>query len=303
MKVRVSRNVRAKAFGVVFTCLMVRAVYVDVALGASTTDFLMTLRRFATIHGHPSNLYSDNGSQLKRADKELQQVVEAWDVEELKQYGANQGIDWSFSPPDAPWRNGCVEGLIRSVKKALLHAIGDQVLPFHELQTVLFEAAALVNERPIGRHPQHPNDGSYLSPNDLLLGRASSRVPAGPFLLTSNPRHRHEFVQQIVTSFWRKWRRDALPMFLPRKKWHHEKRNLQIGDLCLVQDTNPIRGRWTMGLVSKTYPSRDGCVRTVDIQYKPRQSVGKPYQPQPYKTERRAVQRMVVISPVDERSS
>lgn len=301
LKTRISRKVRAKSFGIIFTCLMTRAVYVDVAVGASTMDFMMTLRRFATIHGQPAHFYSDNGSQLKAADRELQQIVQSWDANELQEYGANKGTEWTFSAPDSPWRNGCAEALIKSVKRSLRHAIGEQALPFHELQTVLFEAAALVNERPIGRHPQHPEDGSYLAPNDLLLGRASTRVPAGPFLLTNNPRHRHEFVQQIVGTFWKRWRRDAFPALLPRKKWHHEKRDLQAGDLCLVQDTNPIRGKWTMAIVCKTFPSQDGRVRTVELKYKLPQEVGQPYQPKPYKTERRAVQRLVVISPVEER--
>ena len=57
--------------------------------------------------------------------------------------------------------------------------IDDKVMTFSELQTVCFEAANLVNERPIGRHPTLPDDESYLCPNDLLLGRYTSRVPSG----------------------------------------------------------------------------------------------------------------------------
>ena len=58
-------------------------------------------------------------------------------------------------------------------------------MSFSELQTVMFGAAQLVNQRPIGRHPTHPDDGSYLCPNDLLLGRASPEVPQGPLLKES----------------------------------------------------------------------------------------------------------------------
>ena len=65
--------------------------------------------------------------------------------------------------------------------------------------------ANLVNQRPIGRIPTDPDDGAYLSPNDMLLGRASSEVPQGPFKETKNPRERVEFVQKIVNSFWKRW--------------------------------------------------------------------------------------------------
>lgn len=54
---------------------------------------------------------------------------------------------------------------MKSVKKAMSIAIGESTLGFSELQTVCYEAANLVNER--------PDDGSYLCPNDLLLGRAT----------------------------------------------------------------------------------------------------------------------------------
>ena len=60
----------------------------------------------------------------------------------------------------------------------------------------------LVNQRPIGRIPNDPDDGSYICPNDILLGRASSEVPLGPFKETTNPRHKEvEFVQEIIDSF------------------------------------------------------------------------------------------------------
>ena len=47
-------------------------------------------------------------------------------------------------------------------------------------KTVMFEAAELVNSRPIGKHPINPEDGTYLSPNDLLLGRSGANAPQGP---------------------------------------------------------------------------------------------------------------------------
>jgi hypothetical protein len=91
----------------------------------------------------------------------------------------------------------------KSIKKAVMVAIGDNILTFSELQTVCFEAANLLNERPIGRNPTSPDDGTYLCPNDLLLGRVTSRIPSGPFRETANPNHRHEFIQKIIDAFWK----------------------------------------------------------------------------------------------------
>ena len=75
------------------------------------------------------------------------------------------------------------------------HATGDHILSFSEMLTVAYESANLMNERPIGRHPTSPEDGHYLCPNDLLLGRATPSVPQGPFKEFVSPRHRFELVQ------------------------------------------------------------------------------------------------------------
>ena len=50
----------------------------------------------------------------------------------------------------------------------------------------------MMNERPIGRHPTDPADGAYLCPNDILLGRATTRVPSGPFNEHVNIKQRFE---------------------------------------------------------------------------------------------------------------
>ena len=49
-------------------------------------------------------------------------------------------------------------------------------MTFSELQTILFE---FENEQPIGTKNCDSVECSYLCPNDLLLGRANSRVPVG----------------------------------------------------------------------------------------------------------------------------
>ena len=104
---------------------------------------------------------------------------------------------------------------MKSVKKAIKGAVGNQVLSFSQMETVLFKAANLVNERPIGRHPQDPYEGAYLSPNHLLLG---SQVPSGPFRASANPRHRSELIHQTMNAFWRRWTRGYFPSLLVRQK-------------------------------------------------------------------------------------
>ena len=154
---------------------------------------------------------------------------------------------------------------MKSCKHALKKAIGEQVLSPFELYTCLLEVANLVNQRPIGRIPTDPDDGGYISPNDMILGRASANVAQGPFLETRNPRHRVELVQRIVDSFWQRWTKDVLPLLTPRRKWNVDRRNVRIDDIVMLADMNAVRSKWTIARVIEVYPGEDDKVRNVKV--------------------------------------
>ena len=263
--VKVGRNKTAKHYGVIFTCLNTRAVHLEIATDCSAMEFIQTLRRFFSIRGYPAMILSDNGTNLVGAVTELRKMINGWDKKELYDYCADKGIQWKFTTPGAPHQNGCAEALVKSCKRALKTAIGDHTLSPFELHTCILEVANLVNQRPIGRVPNDPDDGSYLCPNDMLLGRASPRVPQGPFEETRNPRRRVEFVQKIVNSFWNRWKRDVFPLLLPRKKWNVVKCNVKVDDFVIVSYNNAVRGKWIIGRIIEVYPGQDGNVRNVKV--------------------------------------
>lgn len=123
------------------------------------------------------------------------------------------GTEWQLITPDGPWRDGCLESLIKSTKKAISCNIRDQILSITEFQTVYFEATNLVNERPISWHRKKPEDRAYLSHNHLLLGKASSRIPPGLFKELTNLKHRFEFFQELLTSFGEVLQRISFQIF------------------------------------------------------------------------------------------
>jgi len=215
-------------------------------------------------------------------------------------FGKDNGMEWEITKSaDAPWENGCSEALIKSVKKSLVLAVGQSIMTFSELQTVMFEVANLLNERPIGTKETDPNEGSYLCPNDLILGRASSNVPIGQWDETENFKKRWKFVQQVINTFWRKWHRDYFPTLIVRQKWHTNKRNLQVGDIVLVQDNSAFRGNWKLGQVAEVKPGKDSIIRDVTIRYK-NVGPGTKYTGTQDMLIRRSVHRLVVLLPVEE---
>ena len=163
IKDEVQKRTSSKAYGVLFNCLSTRAVHVDLASDYSADKFLMVFRRFVSIREYLSKMYSDNGPQLIASSKELSNMTKEWDWDNVKAFVTIEGFEWfDFTPDDAPWQNGVSEALIKSIKKAPTVSINENILTFSELQTVMFEAANIVNKRPIGRHPTSPDEDVYL---------------------------------------------------------------------------------------------------------------------------------------------
>ena len=57
---------QAKRYGVIFTCLTVRAIHIEVAHSLDTDSFVNSLRRFIARRGQPEQMRSDNGGNLWR---------------------------------------------------------------------------------------------------------------------------------------------------------------------------------------------------------------------------------------------
>lgn len=75
IKDTVKRRTRGQVFGVIFNCLVTRAVSLDLAEGYSAHEFLSTYQRFIAIREAPKTLYSDKGTQLIMASKILKVLV------------------------------------------------------------------------------------------------------------------------------------------------------------------------------------------------------------------------------------
>ena len=133
--VKISRNKSAKHYGVILTCLNIRAVHCELATDASAMEFLQVLRRFFSYRGYPKFMLSDNGLQMVGAERELRLRMnvsyvfsQGWEKDKLKEFCADRGIKWQFTTPLAPHHNGCAESMVKSVKTALKCAIGDTKL-------------------------------------------------------------------------------------------------------------------------------------------------------------------------------
>ena len=308
--VRRGPRIKKKVWGVLMTCAATRAVYLDVACGNSTEELLHVVRRAQARVGNINTFISDPGTNLMGASKEIKALWESYDKDSLIRFGAEKGIQWITVMAASQHQNGMSEIMIKLAKtvlKSLMKSIGDHLLNLNELNTLLAEAAQLVNERPIGLKPNESVDSAYLSPNSLLLGKNSDRICSGPFLppgeLSDNPasmKTRFLLVQAITDQYWRNWMKIYFPTLVIRQKWHVERRNLKVGDICVIYDRAAIRGEWRMAKVTECYPDSHGKVRNVELMVKPKQSGAGNYVLTQPSHLRRHVSNVVVLVPVED---
>ncbi|KAA5552963.1 transposase family protein, partial [Pseudomonas aeruginosa] len=134
-----------KHYVAIFTCLTTRAVHLEPAASLSTDSAVMALRRMIARRGAPTEIWSDNGTNLRGADKELRQAMDKATEHEA----SLKLIQWRFIPPGAPFMGGAWERMVRAVKAAL-SATEQPRRPTPEIfHTLLAEAEFTVKSRPL----------------------------------------------------------------------------------------------------------------------------------------------------------
>lgn len=97
MSVTVGRQ-HQKRYVALFTCLTSRAIHLEIAANLSADSAIMALRRFAARRGCPAEIYSDNGTNMHGADREMREAV--------REEASRRGIVWRFITPAAPFMGG-----------------------------------------------------------------------------------------------------------------------------------------------------------------------------------------------------
>ena len=224
---------------------------------------------------------------------------------QLSNLATEKNFKWSISPANSPWRQGSSEVRIKNLKRLLQISVGSVKLTPTELQTFLFEAANLTNERPIGVGKSPRADGTFnvLTPNKLLMGRSTNSVPDDA-RLSSHLKHvdRYQLIQQATQEFWTKWTQQVTPEKVIRQRWHETGRNVKPGDVVLLHDKTAIKGKYKLGIVSSVKRSLDKLVRSCTVTYTipfGRDPAGR-YTEGRKISVTRSIQRLTVLLPVEE---
>ncbi|XP_071176444.1 uncharacterized protein [Mytilus edulis] len=162
-------NGSEKVWVCLYTCLVVRAIHLELMLDMTTDQFLLGFRRFVARCGTPIQIISDNALQFKAASNVVQQEWKKVLFDsDIQNYVSNKGINWKFIVELAPWMGGFYERLVGLAKRSLRKTIEKVCLSVEQLRTLLTEVEAVVNSRPLAYIGEDINYNIVLTPSCFL---------------------------------------------------------------------------------------------------------------------------------------
>ena len=78
-----SRRSQVKRYVCVITYLTVRAVHIEIAHELTTDSFIKAFTRFVSRRHPPTEVYIDNGTNLKGAEAEIKTALEKWNPDRI----------------------------------------------------------------------------------------------------------------------------------------------------------------------------------------------------------------------------
>ena len=119
---------KTKRYGVIFTCLAVRAIHIKIAYSLDTSFFIQASRRFVARKGLVTQIVSDNDTNLVGSERELRKAVKSWNSAQIHNFLIQKEIDWFFNPPGGSHHGGIFERQITSIQKYLSTICQEQLL-------------------------------------------------------------------------------------------------------------------------------------------------------------------------------
>jgi hypothetical protein len=262
-------QVNTKRWAILFTCLVSRAIHIEVVEDMSGSAFVNALRRFIAIRGNVSELRSDRGTNFIAAANMLKFNVVNVEVDPVKKFLYENRVKWTFNPPHSSHMGGAWERLIGTSRRILDSMLSESSLKnlTHDvLVTLMAEVAAIVNNRPIVPVSTDPENPFILSPSTLLTHKTGQEPD---FMVECDVKDMYKAewkrVQVLAETFWRRWRQEYLMTLQTRRKWTTVQTDVKKGDVVLLKDINVCRNGWPMAIVEDSLLSADSRVRKVVI--------------------------------------
>ncbi|XP_071578330.1 uncharacterized protein [Temnothorax nylanderi] len=263
-----------KSYIALFVCFVTKALHIELVYDCTAETFLHALKRFISRRGKPSDIYSDNGTNFVGANKELKELRNLLRSQQFENKVVSElsvdRIDWHFIPPSAPHFGGIWEAGIKSTKYHLKRIVGNALLTYEEMYTVLTQIESCLNSRPITAISSDPNDPCALTPGHFLIGSPLQALPE-PNLTEINEHRlsRWQRVQTMVQHFWKRWSTEYLTQLHQRTKWRTIKSSSSLtGRIVVLREDNTPPLCWKLARIIDVHPGKDQLVRVLTLKTK-----------------------------------
>ena len=247
-----------KMYIALFTCLVTRAIHLELARDMSADEFLQCLIRFTCRRGTPKFLISDNAPNFTFVSNLVGKKGEISDFR-INHHLVSNRIHWKFIPQYAPWHGGAYERLVGVVKNSLKKSFGNRYMSYNVLYTGLCQIEDTVNSRPLTYVPDEVI--SILTPNHFI--RPGTGVNANMRLEVSEKRSStnkellasYKALNGAISTFWDAFRSSYLTSLRERHTSIHKPTKgavcfmPKLGDTVLIKEPHAPRADWKIGTI------------------------------------------------------
>ena len=271
-----SENNNTKMYLLLFTCLQIRAIHVEIVQDMSTKSFIQALIRFTNIYGIPSTIYSDNARSFIAAF-EGNIISYHLKTNEFKNKFQIYNINHKRIPLYSPWYGSCWERLIKIVKSCLYKSIGRSKLNYFELLTLISDIQSSVNSRPLTYRCSDDKELEIITPNSFLRPNINTGIIVNTRQENSDnldPPSRLELVkslenrEELINKFKSSWYDEYLLSLREVSKDLHQssfQNRIKIHDVVLIRNPAKPRPYWYLGRVIDLIVGEDGIIRSVKL--------------------------------------
>ena len=259
-----------KAYICLFTCASTRAVHLELVESLEVEYFLRAFRRFAARRGLPGMVITDNAKTFKAAAKEVGKLFRS---PRVKEYFTCKSVEWRFIIELSPWQGGMWERMIRSTKRCLKKIIGQAMLSYSELCTLLVEVEAVINARPITYVTDDSDGIAYpLTPSQLINGRNLQVLPNENYnevvSTYESLSRRGRYHCKLLRQFTNRWKHEYLSSLLQAYKPQGSAKEsmIQVGDMVILSDGKVKRNFWKLAKIISLFKGKDGVYRAARIE-------------------------------------
>ena len=259
---------RTKIYALVFCCILTGATNILAMEGVETSDVVQAIERHASRHGVPSELYIDNGSQLKALEGAQFKVRDV----DARVYDSH-GIKVYVSNAKAHEERGRIERKIRSLRDSLdrMNVKTSNPLTALQWESIFARIASTLDDMPLARGDTSTASNlgfEVITANRLKLGRNNNRSLEGAGIEIERTPHLGKMLEknrEIYTVWYSIFMDNIHELMVKPDKWDITGIQPKLDDIVMFifNDSGYSKEQrvWKLGRVTQVQP------RKITIEY------------------------------------